>query len=90
MEFLGRVSSGQIKIRGQRLELSEVEATIVRATGARDAAVVCHTPDNTDNPLLVVYAVPQQNSSQVDGLEKNTKIVEAWAEHYDEAYSDDM
>lgn len=37
IECLGRISSGQIKLRGQRIELGEIEHTALRASGCRNA-----------------------------------------------------
>ena len=39
LECLGRISSGQIKLRGQRLELGEIESVLLRVAGVRNAAV---------------------------------------------------
>ena len=39
LECLGRISSGQIKLRGQRLELGEVESVLLGVAGVRNAAV---------------------------------------------------
>lgn len=40
LECLGRLSTGQVKLRGQRVELGEVEHTILRLQGCRAAAVM--------------------------------------------------
>ncbi|KAK1675309.1 amino acid adenylation domain-containing protein [Colletotrichum godetiae] len=37
MECLGRISDGQVKLRGQRIELGEVEQAAMRATGCHSA-----------------------------------------------------
>lgn len=37
MECLGRISDGQVKLRGQRLELGEVEQAALRSPGCRSA-----------------------------------------------------
>ena len=44
LEFLGRVDR-QVKINGKRVELDEIEATLRRAPGVEDAAVVCPPGD---------------------------------------------
>ena len=84
------MNAGQIKIRGQRLELSEVESTIVRATGVRDAGVVSFKPSNRADAMLVAYLVPQPKSPEVNDLDKNSRIITTWTEFYDESYSGDM
>ncbi|HWZ42667.1 MAG TPA: amino acid adenylation domain-containing protein, partial [Candidatus Saccharimonadales bacterium] len=56
-EFLGRIDH-QVKIRGIRIELGEVEAALKAAPGVRDACVVAWG-DGTDKKL-VAYVVPEQ------------------------------
>ncbi len=55
LEFLGRVDH-QVKIRGQRIELGEVEAGIRALAGVSDAVVVVH-PDPAGQKRLVGYFV---------------------------------
>jgi amino acid adenylation domain-containing protein len=55
IEFLGRLDR-QVKIRGHRIELDEVEALIARLPQVREAAVVLHG-DTTDTRQLVAYLV---------------------------------
>ncbi|VDB83186.1 unnamed protein product [Peniophora sp. CBMAI 1063] len=59
MQFEGRVTSGQVKIRGQRLELAEVEAAIVRTGLVADAAVL-HVKPEVGEPHLSAYIVPDK------------------------------
>ena len=63
LEYLGR-SDFQIKIRGQRVELGEVEAVLGDAPGVDAAAVVART-DLGPAPVLVAY-VRGQGGSVVD------------------------
>lgn len=51
---LGR-KDNQVKIRGNRVELGEVEASLVRLPGVRDALVVRH--EDAGRELLVAYFV---------------------------------
>jgi enterobactin synthetase component F len=61
LEYLGR-SDDQIKIRGQRIELGEVDAAFLSAPGIADAAVVPH--DYGGETQLVAHVVPtNQNVS---------------------------
>ncbi|MCG7204958.1 non-ribosomal peptide synthetase [Streptomyces arenae] len=53
LEFLGR-ADGQLKIRGQRVELGEVEQTLAALPGVRDCAVVPH--GNGADLRLVAFA----------------------------------
>ncbi|WET76910.1 amino acid adenylation domain-containing protein [Amycolatopsis sp. QT-25] len=55
IEFLGRIDQ-QVKIRGLRLELGEVEAALLRHPDV-DAAVVVTTADPAGEPLLAAYVV---------------------------------
>ncbi|GJG89258.1 hypothetical protein tb265_44390 [Gemmatimonadetes bacterium T265] len=51
LEFLGRLD-GQVKVRGYRVELGEVEAVLERHPGVRQAVVA------TDDDRLVAYVLP--------------------------------
>ncbi|OXM45340.1 non-ribosomal peptide synthetase [Amycolatopsis alba] len=55
IEFLGRIDH-QVKIRGLRIELGEVEAALLRHPGV-DAAVVVTAADPSGAPLLAAYVV---------------------------------
>ncbi|CAM4008173.1 non-ribosomal peptide synthetase [Nocardiopsis rhodophaea] len=53
IEYLGRID-GQVKIRGNRVELGEVQNALVGLAGVRDAAVV-DRPEDGRGPVLVGY-----------------------------------
>ena len=53
LEYLGR-SDFQIKIRGQRVELGEIEAVLIALSGIDSAVVVART-DLGPSPVLVAY-----------------------------------
>ncbi|WP_441349100.1 amino acid adenylation domain-containing protein, partial [Streptomyces sp. NTH33] len=53
IEYLGRIDS-QVKVRGHRVELEEIEATLRRLDGVRDAVVVARGQDG-DRSLLACY-----------------------------------
>ncbi|OWK35064.1 Pls/PosA family non-ribosomal peptide synthetase [Fimbriiglobus ruber] len=55
LEFLGRCDS-QVKLRGYRIELAEVEAAILAVPGVRAAAATVHTAEKR-LPTLVGYVV---------------------------------
>ena len=42
LECLGRLAEGQVKLRGQRLELGEVQEAILRTPGCRNAVSLVH------------------------------------------------
>jgi amino acid adenylation domain-containing protein len=56
IEFLGRLDR-QVKIRGHRIELGEVESALDRAPGVRQC-VARSVPGPDDRPRLVAYIVP--------------------------------
>jgi hypothetical protein len=57
LEFLGRVDH-QVKIRGQRIELREIEAALIDHAYIKDS-VVAIRPDAQGEDSLVCYLVPQ-------------------------------
>lgn len=52
LECLGRLSDGQVKLRGQRLELGEVEQAVMRTTGCHNAVAAV-----VDSILIAFCAV---------------------------------
>ncbi|KAI5826096.1 acetyl-CoA synthetase-like protein [Schizophyllum commune Tattone D] len=60
MQFERRAQDGQIKIRGQRLELAEVESAIVGTRLAKNAAVVYVKPVDGRSPYLAAFIVPAE------------------------------
>jgi amino acid adenylation domain-containing protein/FkbM family methyltransferase len=59
VEYLGRVDH-QVKIRGHRIELGEVEAVLVEHPGIQEAVVTIHEHAPGDLRLLA-YVVPDQD-----------------------------
>jgi acyl carrier protein len=68
-EFVGRVDQ-QIKIRGFRVELGEIESHLNRLPGIRECAVVLKT-DAANHPTVVAFWVPADpdaSSCSAEGL----------------------
>jgi amino acid adenylation domain-containing protein len=63
IEFLGRID-GQIKIRGFRVELSEIEAVLMELPGIRNAAVAAF--DINGFKELAAFVVSEDASSDID------------------------
>lgn len=64
IEFKGRMDQ-QIKIRGYRVELSEIERAISELGGIDDCAVICKT-DNDGNKLLCAFVVSSKISDMTE------------------------
>ncbi|KJX93198.1 hypothetical protein TI39_contig4368g00002 [Zymoseptoria brevis] len=60
--FLGRLDS-QVKLRGQRFELTEVERTLCTAPGVQDAFTTVHGQD-----LVAVITMPRPSNAQYSFL----------------------
>lgn len=67
IEFLGRIDN-QVKIRGNRVELGEIEAILSSHGFIRECAVVIHNYQDMDQ-RLVAYIAPSENIS-VSSLRK--------------------
>ncbi len=61
IQFLGR-GDHQVKIRGQRLELSEVEIVLRQYPGVQDCVVVVRG-EKPDDKSLAAFVVPSQNQN---------------------------
>jgi acyl-CoA synthetase (AMP-forming)/AMP-acid ligase II len=58
LEFLGRMDT-QVKISGFRIEIGEIENTLLRVPGVRDGAVVVAGRDGQSKHLVAFYAGPR-------------------------------
>ncbi|MBV9788328.1 MAG: amino acid adenylation domain-containing protein, partial [Chloroflexi bacterium] len=62
IEFLGRIDH-QIKLRGFRVELGEIEAALRQHPGVREAVVAVHS-DSKSEKRLVAYVVGEQKNKE--------------------------
>ncbi|MFC5994750.1 amino acid adenylation domain-containing protein [Pseudonocardia hispaniensis] len=58
LEFLGRRDT-QVKVRGFRIEIGEIENTLLRVPGIRDGAVVAAERADHSTHLVAFYAAPR-------------------------------
>ena len=80
LHYHGRTDT-QIKIRGQRLELGEIENTLLACPQVTRAAAAVHHSD-TGNDHLIAY-VALEHSSTAD---HDAEVVDQWQQVYDELY----
>ncbi|MFI0982041.1 amino acid adenylation domain-containing protein [Streptomyces sp. NPDC021093] len=87
LEYLGRIDQ-QVKVRGHRVEIGEIEAELGAHPGIRHAAVLPReTPDGGTG--LVAYLVPGQEAGQRApdaGRTADTQQVDRWKTVFDTAY----
>lgn len=65
IEFLGR-SDHQVKLRGYRIELTEIEAVLLQHPLIREAVVIVRE-DNSGNKRLVAYVLSEQKPAPTKG-----------------------
>ncbi|GIZ43084.1 hypothetical protein CKM354_000632500 [Cercospora kikuchii] len=81
LEFIGRIDR-QIKIRGQRIEIPEVEHAILGHESVRDAAVVVH--ERKANELEMVGYVTIRDARALQWNESEAQV-DTWAAHFDKS-----
>ncbi|WP_409370972.1 amino acid adenylation domain-containing protein, partial [Mycolicibacterium setense] len=84
LEYRGRADA-QIKLRGQRLELGEIENTLLTCPKVTRAAAAVHR-GSTGVDHLVGYIALEQTSS----ADHDADVVDQWQGIYDELYDADL
>lgn len=63
LEFLGRTDT-QVKLRGHRLELGEIESVLQRCPGVTEAIVLVRWADQPDRACLVAFVVADETATE--------------------------
>ena len=66
IEYLGRLDY-QIKLRGHRIELGDIESALRRHPSVREAVAIVRT-DKADDPRLVAYVVSSEQAAEANQL----------------------
>ncbi|WP_407665959.1 amino acid adenylation domain-containing protein [Mycolicibacterium boenickei] len=83
LEYLGRADA-QVKLRGQRLELGEIENTLLACPQVNRAAAAVYHDDTADH--LVAYVALERASN----ADHDAEVVDQWQTVYDELYDADL
>jgi amino acid adenylation domain-containing protein len=89
LEYVGRRDE-QVKIRGQRLELAEVEATLRKQEGVRECAVVLRDGTNGEQRLLAYVVADKalslkpenESTGKSGGLSERPELCPSVAEYF--------
>ncbi|WP_406815529.1 non-ribosomal peptide synthase/polyketide synthase [Mycobacterium sp. M23085] len=81
LDYLGRADT-QVKLRGQRMELGEIENTLLACPQVTQAAAVMHHGDNGSH--LVAYVTFEHAASAA--ADDDAEIVDQWQHIYDDLY----
>ncbi|MBW4524588.1 MAG: amino acid adenylation domain-containing protein [Phormidium tanganyikae FI6-MK23] len=84
IEFLGRVDD-QIKIRGFRVELGEIEATLQSHSAIRDAAIITSGETSSEMRLIAYFSLERQYFEHpLRSLQ--TQQIQHWQTLYNQTY----
>ncbi|MDF2802807.1 MAG: amino acid adenylation domain protein [Anaerocolumna sp.] len=81
IEFLGRIDN-QVKIRGNRIEIGEIESQLLKIGGIKEAAVFCKE-DSNQNKYLCAYVVANK---EIKSLELKRDLSKELPEYMIPAY----
>lgn len=86
IEFLGRIDS-QVKIRGLRIELNEIEHVLLQTPEIREAVVIVRE-DSLGDQRLTAYLVPDESSKPDQPAEDDSyQEVSEWQMVFEQTYS---
>ncbi len=88
IEFQGR-RDGQVKLRGFRVELGEIESALVGHPAVREAVVTARDDGGPIGRRLVAYVVPEPVVAASAGGEEGLQHVEQWRELYEQTYAEE-
>lgn len=73
LEFLGRIDH-QVKIRGHRIELAEIEACLEEEDGVDEAVVVARSGNGEGQSTLVAYFIPDGSTDAPSDSELRDRL----------------
>ncbi len=79
IDFLGR-GDGQVKVRGFRVELGEIENAISEVTDVKDSVVIVRS-DLPGEKQLVAYVVPKELSRMAEDVVAQEALIHSVREH---------
>jgi len=85
LEFLGRVDQ-QIKIRGFRVELGEIEAALHRHPAIQDAAVIVSGDASNEKRLIAYVCLNYEHSQRHQFQALEQQMIRQWQVLYEETY----
>lgn len=88
IDFLGR-ADGQVKVRGFRVELGEIESAISTLGGLKDRVVVARN-DLPGEKQLVAYLVPVDPRRLAEDMEAQEALIRKLREHLRQTLPDHM
>jgi amino acid adenylation domain-containing protein len=83
IEFLGRLDH-QVKVRGYRVELGEIEAVLSEHAGVGE--VIASVVQDRDNTRLIAYVVPAQDDQAAIAADPTQDLASRWQTVWNETY----